>query len=97
MIDDALQWATGVLAVPVAMGFLCRIGMLSLRDHKASVAVTHACLFAGALYALFRATELQASIGDLAFVCGSGLGLASSMHSWARGVPSYFSRKTGAS
>jgi hypothetical protein len=92
VIDDALQWITGVLAVPVAMGFLCRIGMLSLREHSTSVAVMHACMFAGALYALFRATGLQASLGDLAFVAGSGLWLSVSMHSWAGGVPRHFSR-----
>ena len=88
-----LQLVVAVIALGVAMGFLCRLALLNIAQHRLSICLLHACIFGGALSSLFRAATLSAGINDLLYLAGAGLWLLVSVPAWSRGVPLRYARQ----
>jgi len=84
-----LQFAVIVGACAVVPGYVCRLGMLHVRLHKASFISLHLAWCGATVAAGIHGYERAAGTQDVLCIAGAAAWLIFSLRTWRDGVPAY--------
>jgi hypothetical protein len=89
---EALQTLLLCLAVPTMVGFICRLALLDIKNHRPAVILMHVAMAMSVSWAGYHGHLGTADMGDFAAVVASLSWLCLSLRTWKGGVPHHFTK-----